>query len=207
MNSREGVLVAALIPSINYIHLEKNDNLPRYHKQCHNRLYKFEPPKPSREKNSDPIVEHVMNFLETNRDECQFRLIDILSTYSGEMQGLDHICHKLIKYHNDEIIISRKRKKDAIICFRDKARDFLTNAWYEHKKDDPAEERKRIVLAAANILIEDVRSMVYDTEFYSSSSEFYDTIDEDVPETMKLLLDTICTKLRKAISPRIKENR
>lgn len=95
------------------------------------------------------------------------------------------------------IIISRLPNREIFICFKDKAYNILTKAWYDQKKEDPIEERKCIILAAANILLEDVRAMVYDSDVYPSSGEFYDKINDDVPETMKLLLDTICTENKK----------
>lgn len=197
LKSKEGARLAAFIPKIDFIQLKNSKNPPRYHQKCLGQLYKTEPSKPKRVRTNDPIVEHVMEFLERNRDECQFALRDILESYKGEMQGLKHICSKLLKYHNDEIIISRKQNREIIICFKDKAFDILTQAWYDRKSNDPNEERKRIIVAAANILLEDVRGMVYDTEFYPPCSEFYNKIREDVPETLQILLDTLCTKNKK----------
>lgn len=102
LKTPESIKIAALLSKIDLIKLKKDENVSRYHHTCFIKFHKSEPPKPPRSTTNDPIVEHVMNFLEKNRDECQFSLEKIMETCEGKMIELKHICSKLLKYHNDD---------------------------------------------------------------------------------------------------------
>lgn len=56
---------------------------------------------------------------------------------------------------------------------------------------DKREERKRIVLEASKVILEDIREMVYDTLSYPPPDTFLDEINSDIPENLKLILNII----------------
>lgn len=65
------------------------------------------------------------------------------------------------------------------------------------KKQNEADERLRIVRTAAAIISEDIRSQIYDTDYYPSPENFLDDAEKDVPETLKLFLKEIIIKTKR----------
>ncbi|GBN14973.1 hypothetical protein AVEN_66504-1 [Araneus ventricosus] len=66
--------------------------------------------------------------------------------------------------------------------------------WY-NKKSDKTEERRRIVKTAAAIVIEDIRSRVYET---TQSDNFFQESESDIPETSRVFLDDVILKNKRA---------
>lgn len=73
----------------------------------------------------------------------------------------------------------------------------LAEAFYIDRKTNIQEERQRIVTEAAEIVLEDIRSRVYDKNSYPSSHEFLKTVEDDVPDTLMLFLEKIILKNKK----------
>ncbi|CAG9782212.1 unnamed protein product [Diatraea saccharalis] len=65
------------------------------------------------------------------------------------------------------------------------------------KKSTPAEERLRIVEAAAAIIREDIRSSVVETKTYPPPNKMLDDINEEIPKTLSHFLEEIILKNRK----------
>lgn len=61
------------------------------------------------------------------------------------------------------------------------------------------DERMRVVKAAAEIIREDIRSKVYSLDKYPSPDMFLSSVNEDIPDSLQLMLDTITSpvKIRK----------
>lgn len=74
----------------------------------------------------------------------------------------------------------------------------LTDACYNEKSDNKLEVRKRIIKAAAIIVTEDIRSKVYETNHYPPSDNFFQDVESDIPETLRIFLDGIILKNKRA---------
>lgn len=72
-----------------------------------------------------------------------------------------------------------------------------THFYTKYRCNNAKNERNRIVKAAANMVLEDIRSMVYDTEHYKSPTCFLDDADLDIPDTLKLFLSTLIVSKKK----------
>ncbi|KYQ51937.1 hypothetical protein ALC60_08955 [Trachymyrmex zeteki] len=101
---------------------------------------------------------------------------------------------RLLQKYGDDIIIAETANKCPVVCFHNTGYKILTEAWYEQKASDPKEERKRIVKAAATIILEDIRSQVYETTHYPPSDNFLMDVQTVVPETLQILLEGIILK-------------
>lgn len=70
----------------------------------------------------------------------------------------------------------------------------MSRIWYESRSDDVQYEKKRIVKMAANIILEDIRSEVYDKTNYRLLNAEEETKCEDVPATLLEFLNIVIKK-------------
>lgn len=56
------------------------------------------------------------------------------------------------------------------------------------------QERLRVVKAAAEIIVEDIRSQVYDNSQYPPSDDFFNNVDTVIPESVQLFYETVVLK-------------
>lgn len=70
----------------------------------------------------------------------------------------------------------------------------LTENWYKNKNRDKKLERLRVVKTAAKIILEDIRSKVYNINQYPAPDCFLENMDSDIPESLKVLLNEIILK-------------
>uniref|UniRef100_A0A8D9A1X7 Uncharacterized protein n=1 Tax=Cacopsylla melanoneura TaxID=428564 RepID=A0A8D9A1X7_9HEMI len=82
-----------------------------------------------------------------------------------------------------------------IICFKSLGYKLLTSCWYE--KLPYAEERLRIVDAAAAISLEDARSKVYETKHYPPADNFLDGLEDHIPESLRRFVDSVILTKKK----------
>ncbi|KAL7294972.1 hypothetical protein TKK_0011683 [Trichogramma kaykai] len=176
----------------------------RYHKSCYVKyVYRLpkniKPGRPMKASNTSAI-EFVINHLSCNyEEECQFSIQSILDQYDGEDDDINikTIVDKVEDYFASQIIVYPVNKsKDYIVCFRHTSKLLLGNEWYKNKNQDPAEDRKRIVETAAEIILDDIRSKFYDVSEYPAPNCFLENID-DIPVTLKLFLETTLKKKKK----------
>lgn len=74
------------------------------------------------------------------------------------------------------------------------------------KKTDKQEERLRVVRAAAAIILEDIRSQVYETEKYPPSDEFLKDVDSIIPESLQTLFSGVILKNKRGSLDSWKKN-
>ena len=51
------------------------------------------------------------------------------------------------------------------MCFKDLANHLVNEKWYTERKTNTAVEYKRIIQTAAKIILNDIRSQNYDTDY------------------------------------------
>ncbi|XP_076040412.1 glutamate--cysteine ligase isoform X1 [Oratosquilla oratoria] len=173
----------------------------RYHSACMKKFYQtFSGMKCGRPKSStiSEAMSHAFNYLEENREECQFTFSEIFSEYEGELPTDKTIKSELIERYGHDIIVSVNKNRKPVICFRDTGNKILTDAWYEnHRSHDEKEERLRIVKTAARIIAEDIRSQMYEADQYPPPENFLEELDSLIPETLQCLVKTIVLKNKK----------
>lgn len=84
--------------------------------------------------------------------------------------------------------------RQPVICFRNTGYTILSNNWYESKNQNEEEERLRVVKAAADIIREDIRTVIYNLHTYPTPDTFLEDVENDVPNSLKLLLNSIIKK-------------
>lgn len=109
---------------------------------------------------------------------------------SGRSMSMATLRNKLFEEFGDGVVFATMRKKPTVACFRGSAHK-IVNSWYTNRLSDEKEERMRIVETAATIVREDIRTTAYDTSEYPKIMNFLDNTESMVPETLKVLLQTI----------------
>lgn len=179
-----------------YKRLANVDNLVaeggRYHDKCYKTL-QIKNVKAPQAKESLVLeaARFVSDYLISNPEECQFSLYSILNNFNkNEWPQIKYLKKHLEKIFGDEIFI-HPSKDGPIITVTHMSGKILTDHFYKKRVSDKREERKRIILEASKIILEDIREMVYDTQSYPPPDTFLDEIHSHIPETLKLMLNTI----------------
>lgn len=94
-------------------------------------------------------------------------------------------------------MFSTNKRKKTVVCFKNIGEKILNETWYQQKCKSEAEERLRIVEAAAKIICDDIRSQVYDVKEYPAPDRFLEEVESVIPETLKNFLDTLIVKRKK----------
>ena len=173
----------------------------KYHSGCMKKFYQTSSGmKCGRPKTSTAFeaMSHAFNYLEQNREECQFTFSKIFSEYEGDLPTDKTIKSELIGRYGHNIVVSVNKNRKPVVCFRDTGNKILTDAWYEnHRSHDEKEERLRIVKTAAKIIAEAIRSQMYETNQYPPPKNFLSELDSLIPETLNCLVKTIVLKNKK----------
>lgn len=167
----------------------------KYHKNC---LRKLELPGTGRfsgeREETIQVINYISNYLDANKEECQFSLDEILADFKGDKPSQKWILTKLKEKYGNDVIITSLKNRSPIISFRDTGHEILYNTWYEKREKKMENERLRLVKSAGEIIVEDIRSKIYFREEYPSPMKFLDNADDDVPESLQALLETIILK-------------
>lgn len=140
----------------------------------------------------------IYDYIEENSDECQFTFKELQECIKGDFVPYPTtIKQRLQEEYGHEILIFEKQGTPCIICFRNTGYKILSKAWYDAKNSDPEEERLRVIREAAAIIVEDIRSKLYDTKSYPPSDNFMDNVDDSIPASLNVLLSEIICKTKK----------
>ena len=84
-----------------------------------------------------------------------------------------------------------KERTKTIICFRNTGYNVLSDAWYNSRKINPDEEKRRIVQLAADIIRENLRSQIHEpTDTYRPADQtFLHDCENQIPDSLKCLLE------------------
>ena len=82
------------------------------------------------------------------------------------------------------------------MCFKDLANHLVNEKWYTERKTNTAVEYKRIIQTAAKIILNDIRSQNYDTDYYPTIATIENIVESEhyVPETLKQFLYILVKK-------------
>ncbi|CAH1105297.1 unnamed protein product [Psylliodes chrysocephalus] len=136
--------------------------------------------------NTKSFINYLINYIVDNETECQFSVNEIKEGFSGDLPDYTTIKNKL-KEHFQNDIDCHLIKRDMIILYKNStASKKLCKDWYEKRLKSKEDERTRIVQMAAEIVLEDIRSKVYDMNYYEIPDLNEGNLFKDVPETLKV---------------------
>lgn len=148
-----------------------------YHLSCYKKLYSTVPTGMKRghrpASNVDEAMEFIFSYLEENSDECQFSFEDLVNQIEGEFRtDMRTIKARLRKQYGDDVLIADSHHQKSVLCFKKTGYKILSDNWYCERKTNLEEQRFRILKVAADIIVEDIRSHVYDNSVYTPSVDF-----------------------------------
>lgn len=79
----------------------------------------------------------------------------------------------------------------TVVCFRDVGERILYDNWYNERRNTPEQERLRVVKAAADIILSDIRSQTYDTSTYPPSDDFFQNAETVIPDPLCEFLEIL----------------
>lgn len=187
-----------------FMRLNKINNIaedkPKYHKNCYNNLTR-KTNQSDRGRPCDPeltnLINYISEYMSTNTEECQFQLTKIIDSFGGSTFSDRHVIQKLEEKFGSDIIVTHLQNRSPTVCFKDTGEKILSDTFYTSRKENDADERLRIVTAAAKIIREDIRSTAYETTEYPPVQEFFKNASNDIPESLKTFLDIIILKNKK----------
>ncbi|KAJ8686055.1 hypothetical protein QAD02_021848 [Eretmocerus hayati] len=165
----------------------------RYHYDCYPRFAKFKmfddgdlPIDSALDKSTRFAIQYILE----NNDDCQFSLRELIEKSGENVTDLRTIKSKLNDYFFGNIAFSTIRN-DCIITYLARSEDILADFCMQKRSKDENGQREKVVSTAAKIIMHDIQSKVYDTEYYKAPSNFLQDVDSDVPKSLKSFLDII----------------
>lgn len=139
----------------------------------------------------------IFTFMENNDEECQFSLDQLMTQIEGNhIPERKTVIQHLLERFEEDVIIS-KIKQNTIVCFKHTGHTNLTDAWYVEKRLSEREERLRLVETAADVILEEIRSVPYAIDNYPPPHSFLDENESLVPELLKIFLERLILKKKR----------
>lgn len=88
-----------------------------------------------------------------------------------------------------------KKTGFTIIPFRET--QYSESSMVRKKKIDPNDERRRLLNTCADILRLDIHTKIYETDFYQPSTNLFNDLDENIPETLIFFVEKLLLKNNK----------
>lgn len=134
-------------------------------------------------------------YLEHN-DECQYsldELVSIMTNFEGTttVYSKKHLKRKLEKHFGKHITIADISGRSGVVCFTHCVKDILSDEWYANRKSDSAEDIKRLIATAAELIRNDIHSRPFDCHLFPSAEQIISGNSDLVPESLQLLIDGI----------------
>ncbi|XP_047990434.1 uncharacterized protein LOC125229597 isoform X2 [Leguminivora glycinivorella] len=141
-------------------------------------------------------MERVYEYIDSNMDDAQFTIEELRKVVNVDLPGNRTIKRKLMEHYGENVSVVESKGNQLVFCIMSNAKLTLEEKWYNNKQKDDQMERMRIVCTAANIVLEDIRSPIYETSYYPPPSSFLQKVDDPVPQTLKNFVEIIVTKYK-----------
>lgn len=131
-------------------------------------------------------------------DECQFTINELqekLSKLSGKEEDYSnrHLKELLLEHFKTRMVISNTTGRRNIICLSNTAHRIM-DAWYKDRDSKSETEKLRIVLAAADIIKEDIQKKAYDITKYPKLNDIKTGGEDLVPNTLTTFTQQVTEK-------------
>lgn len=171
----------------------------RYHKNCHDTFSKTNSSEGSvgRPMTNKESFLMLCSYIEQS-DECQYsfqELQDILAGISGKKDTYSdkHLKNLLLEHFKERIIVSNVSGRKNIVCLSDTVHKII-DTWYKERDRNLESEKLRIVLAAADIIKEDIQKMAYDHETYPGTNDITCGGEHLIPNTLSAFTQRVMKK-------------
>ena len=90
------------------------------------------------------------------------------------------------KYRENIQFVNRSGKSDIILL--NHTSHILTEAWYNDRRSEPADEVEHVIKTAAKLIRNEIRNHEHVTEFYPSIDNILDTSNQHVPVILRMFI-------------------
>ncbi|GBL98675.1 hypothetical protein AVEN_19720-1 [Araneus ventricosus] len=150
-------------------------------------------------RNVDEVMEYIYSYLEEKSGECQFSMEELLNQIQGEFYpDIRTVKTRRFKKYGEDIVIAETCNQKCTVCFRNLGYKILIKSWYDNKKSDPQEEKLRVVKPAADIILGDIRSQIYNTSEYTPPDNFLVNVESVIPDSLLVFFQTIVLKNKRS---------
>ena len=81
---------------------------------------------------------------------------------------------KLEERHSHHIVFVQSGGSTTKVCLRNMVDYLVTEEWYNQRMSDVEDEAERIIKTAPKLIMEDIRSVKYENEFYRAKESMRD---------------------------------
>ena len=103
---------------------------------------------------------YTLNELQAKMQE--FSCLDV--TYS-----IKWLKTKLTERYKDNIFITELKGRKDIVCFRNTASRLISENWHDNRNEEGEDEAEKIIQTAAKLIVGDMRTAIFDKEYYPSN--------------------------------------
>ncbi|KYM94341.1 hypothetical protein ALC62_15043 [Cyphomyrmex costatus] len=151
------------------------------------------------------IVNYIFNFINSHPDLDQFSLQSIINEFQADNKDVTIPTLKWIKQQlflklEDDIFIASNNCQETIIFRRKAGNKILMKHFKESTRDEvlPSEDSEvKTLKEAAEIIIRDVKNKTYDVHHYPAADQFFNGLDEYIPQSLFKFLWTLITHDKK----------
>ena len=105
---------------------------------------------------------------------------------------------KLKEKYKETIFFTGHPGKPSLVCFKDSARDIISEKWFKERKQNIDEDKRRIIDAAARLIKSEIRSITFPTDVYPSKSDI-ENCSTFLPSSLQYFMELLIpSKLKQA---------
>lgn len=130
-------------------------------------------------------------------EDSQFSVIELAekmkSYLPDDIDGYSrpYFKKKLVQRYGDALFFTEIPGAQTIVNFKGSAGSVIYDKWYSERKSSAFEEKLRIIQAAADIIRQDIRSVVHQLDEYPLIDPEAMTENSAVPDTLRHFLKTV----------------
>ena len=110
------------------------------------------------------------------------------------MQTKKYLKEKLqLKYKHFFFFFWEMNGKSDVICFRNMANFIVNDSWYKSRNKNAEEDSKRVVVTAAKLIVNELRSTTFKSESYPDTEQISDLNKNKgwLTENLRLFMETL----------------
>lgn len=181
----------------------------RYHKQCYTEFTRSKSSETQKGRPKTKLAstfDELCKYIEQN-DECQYTLKEVQDifkslTEENEVYSDKHLKSLLQEHFKERLTVTNVSGRKNVLCLTDNVHKIM-DQWYKSRDVNPEEERKRIVLAAASIIREDIQKKSYDFNSYPDLEAIKTGGKNLIPETLDIFTSHVTKKKNMTESQRV----
>lgn len=133
--------------------------------------------------------------------ELHDRMVEVCGS-ADSVYSVKWLKQLLMDKYGDHVFFATVEGKNDVICFKDMASYIINAKWYQEREEKIEDESRRLVLAAAKLLKDDIRRKRYDTGVYPEAEDVGNIVEGKgwLPPLLGYFLQELLTDEVKQVS-------